>query len=260
MTLQDLHSHHSPTQAQQQNTSTTSKDYKPWRRLQLSSAAVEDASVLELLKMIPPNCSQLVARAKRVPTMPLDEPEQKTDMAAMDDDVTWWTIGAVAFAALLQIYNVLACGRTTASWVCPRRAENSSVENAAQPQPRTPCRPLARSEHMNSEPGTQETPTRATPGDSSLNATLPGTNRLQLAHQTPIWQILKPNICAGVLSAMHRWRLLVIRTIQDAEHTRETTEYIQRQACTHMCPHRERDDTKTMLVVCACFMCVCVRV
>ena len=89
----------------------------------------------------------LLAREKKVQNPPLPLLEHKTDMAAMEDEMPWRTVIAVALAALLQIYNVLACGRATATWVCPRRTETSLPENAARQQPRTPCRPLARSEH-----------------------------------------------------------------------------------------------------------------
>lgn len=184
--------------------------------------------------------------------------EEQTDMAAMDDDVTWWTVVTIAVAALLQIYNVLACGRTTAAWVCPRRVETRSPENTTQQQPRTPCPPLTRTEHMTSDTGTGRTPTRSPAGGTAWDATMQEPRKVRLARQAPVWQILKRNMCAGVLSAMHRWRLLMIRTIQDAAQTLEETEYIQRQGCTHVCTHTEVDDNKIALVVCSCFMSVCV--
>ena len=208
--------------------------------------------------MVSPNSSQLGARVQRVQPMPPADVEQETEIAAMDDDGRRWTVVAVAIAALLQIYNILACGRATAAWVCPRRAETSAPESAAQQQPRTTCRPLARTEHVNPDSGTEETPTTPPTEEPAPHATPQRTNPLLRARQTPVWQILKPNICEGVLSAMHRWRLLVIRTIQDAEHTLQETEYKHRQGCTHICTHRDTHATKTLLVVCACFMYVCV--
>ena len=61
------------------------------------------------------HCPQLKAREERIQPMPPADVEHETGMEAMDDDGNEWTVAAVAVAALLQIYNILACGRATAA-------------------------------------------------------------------------------------------------------------------------------------------------
>ena len=166
--------------------------------------------------------------------------EQTTDMEAMDDDVTWWTLVAIAVAALLQIYNIVACARTTAAWVCPRREHHRDEENTTRHQPTTTSPPLATTENRTSEMETEGAEPRSPVREPASGATMQARDRVRLARREPEWQIMKRNACAGVLSAMIRWRLLAIRTIQDAEHTINDTEYIQREgaqkyAQTHKC-------------------------